>query len=47
MLRTYGTLDIGEVPRFDFVVRLMPKPMKKRPDKRIKYLITNLAFGNF
>jgi hypothetical protein len=47
ILRTYGTLEIGGVPRFDFVTRLAPSPMKNKPAKNTKYRTANLIFGNY
>ena len=34
----YGTLEIGEVPRLDFVTRPIPKPIKSNPTRKIVYL---------
>jgi len=39
--RTYGTLEMGEVPSADRVTRLIPRPMKKRPRTRQKQRLTS------
>lgn len=45
-LSTYETLAIGEVPKFDFVMRSTPNPIKNNPATKTKYLLIILKFTN-
>ena len=36
-LNVYGTLEIGEVPSFAFVIKLIPKELMTKPAKNIIY----------
>lgn len=38
MLRTYGMLEIGDVPTSDLVMRLTPSDIINRETKKTKYL---------
>jgi hypothetical protein len=45
-LNTYGTLEIGDVPRFAFMEKATPMDIINRPVKKIKYLLTYSVFIN-
>lgn len=46
-LSTYGIEEIGEVPRFPFVIRLTPREFTNKPTKKIKYRFICSAFVRF
>ena len=49
-LSTYGIEEIGEVPRFPFVIRLTPREFTNKPTKKDKislYLFCFCTFHNF
>jgi hypothetical protein len=43
MLSTYGTLEMGDVPRVERVTRLIPRPIKKRPRMRMRQRLASPA----
>lgn len=43
-LKTYGTLEIGDVPNPAFVTRDIPSALKNSPVTKIEYLFTSSEF---
>jgi len=45
-LITYGTLEIGDVPRFAFIENATPKDITNKPMPRNRYLLKYSVFIN-
>ena len=45
-LNTYGTLEIGDVPRSALMEKATPKDIANKPVKKNKYLLTHSVFIN-